>query len=84
MTTSIIVYRNPLEQAFWEGLMNSEIIFPIMVAAALSLAAIMITARLLDSRSLRKFLPRTYGPIDTYLPLAMGVATAVITLWIML
>lgn len=31
MTNSIIVYRNPLEQAFWEGLMNSGTLFPLIV-----------------------------------------------------
>lgn len=28
--TSIIVYRNPLEQAFWEGFMSSPLVFPII------------------------------------------------------
>jgi hypothetical protein len=30
-TQSIIVYRNPLEQAMWEGLMTSVNVIPVLV-----------------------------------------------------
>jgi hypothetical protein len=29
-TQSIIVYRNPVEQAFWEGLTNSSAVMPVV------------------------------------------------------
>lgn len=40
-TQSIIVYRNPVEQAFWEGAMNSPgLVLYIMAMAVISVAVI--------------------------------------------
>jgi hypothetical protein len=87
MTQSIIVYRNPVEQAIWEGLTSSDLTFLIFVAASVFFVVTMIVSRLLNSRTVLKalpFLPRTYGPIDTYLPIAMGAVASALTLWAML
>jgi hypothetical protein len=41
-TQSIIVYRNPVEQAFWEGLMNSTATWPIMVGIGVFIVSFLI------------------------------------------
>lgn len=44
-TTSIIVYRNPMEQAFWE----SGLVFPLMVTVAVTIIYAMIAGKFLES-----------------------------------
>jgi hypothetical protein len=43
-TQSVIVYRNPLEQQFWE----SGVIFPVVVGGAAFMIIVALGARLLD------------------------------------
>lgn len=50
-TQSIIVYRNPMEQAFWEGLMNSSAIMPIMFG----IVAFFVSFLILNSLLVRVF-----------------------------
>lgn len=45
-TQSIIVYRNPMEQAFWEGAMSAQL-FPIIVGGVVAIAAVILTEQLL-------------------------------------
>lgn len=48
-TQSIIVYRNPLEQAVWESVMGLDLggLFPIMVGAFAGIATVMIVSSLI-------------------------------------
>jgi hypothetical protein len=41
-TQSIVLYRNPLEHAMWEGLMNSTAIWPIMAGLGVFLVSFLI------------------------------------------
>ena len=45
---SIIVYRNPVEQAFWEGLMNSTATWPIMAGIGVFLISFLIFNSVLE------------------------------------
>jgi len=44
-TQSIIVYRNPMEQAMWEGLMSSSSLIPIMLGLVAFMVAMLVIAR---------------------------------------
>ena len=46
-TQSIIVYRNPMEQALWEGVMGAEL-FPIAVGAIFAIATVMAVSHIID------------------------------------
>jgi len=46
MTTSIIVYRNPLEQAIWEG--DHSMVFPFLMGAGAFFAVLVVFMKLLD------------------------------------
>ena len=47
---SIIVYRNPLEAAMWEGIMSSGALWPVMVGVAVFFAVFLIADRLIVRR----------------------------------
>ncbi len=53
-TQSIIVYRNPLEQAFWEGGLGMENIIPIVAGAIVFIAVFLFIGNLI-SKILRKY-----------------------------
>jgi len=68
MTQSIIVYRNPIEAAFWE----SGLIFPLMVALFVGFITILATSKLVEMK---------YGNINSpkwahWLSAAISVAAA--------
>jgi len=48
MTQSFIVYRNPLEQAFWEGVMNGDF-FPFMVAGVVFIVMVVVMNSIYDT-----------------------------------
>ena len=75
--TEIIVYRNPLEAAVWNGLMNSELVFPCLVAMVVFLVAVALSDKFNLFRWLR-FDNQSYGQ------LALGALAAIATLWLML
>lgn len=60
MTDSIIVYRNPLEAAMWEGA-SEPIMFPIMCAMAAAVITIVILANIGDKFFSRNDFYRKYG-----------------------
>lgn len=49
LPTSIIIYRNPLEQAFWEGFMSSPLVFPIICGLVGAGALCWIVSAVFDS-----------------------------------
>jgi len=74
---SIIVYRNPMEQAFWE----SGIIFPMICAV---IVAIVLALGLFK---LYELLPwdvrRTHGVWISNLIICLTIASAIGTIWFM-
>jgi hypothetical protein len=86
-TQSIIVYRNPVEQAFWEGFMNSSAVIPIlfgMVAFFVSLIILDKITRMVFRKT--KIVPWRSGydlPANISLALAavIGIGTVYLT-WI--
>lgn len=70
-TQSIIVYRNPLEQAIWEGQMGGEIV-PIMSGIILGVIVMLLTDNII-SWDIKKRFP--------YLSLYLGGIVGVFTIW---
>lgn len=58
-TTSIIVYRNPMEQAVWEGLMNFENLLPIFAGVFVFVATFALLNHLAD----KQYRPRWQKPV---------------------
>ena len=50
MPQSIIVYRNPLEQAFWEGLMGSPVIIPVFGSLCVGVLVLIMLYHLAEKR----------------------------------
>lgn len=79
-TQSIIVYRNPLEQQLWEGIMSGDA-FPFMVGVAVFL----ITYVLFNKFIVDKFNPYSrIASIASYVALAVSIAAGVFTIRFML
>lgn len=76
--TRIIVYRNPAEAALWE----SGMIFPIMVAMALSVLAVLVVDKIMAYFGMNEWNRR--GKFYEHTPLAAGIISAIATLWVML
>lgn len=83
MTQSIIVYRNPVEQAFWEGLMNSELTFPVMFAVAMFFVSIFFYDWLLNKIQ-DAFKVRRVWNGQGYMVVALSTITSLCVLWYML
>lgn len=67
---SIIVYRNPLEQQFWE----SGLLFPIMVACAVAILVAVIAGKIIESsRRLRYSVYGGYAVMILSTGAAIGV-----------
>lgn len=78
-TQSIIVYRNPMEQAFWETVMNGQF-FPV-IAAIIVFFVVLLTAHNLLERFNR---PRAWNsPVNGYVSLALGAVAAVVVGWML-
>lgn len=80
-TQSIIVYRGPLEAMIWENLMNSNMLFPIFAGCFVAFISIVVLYTLAQ-----KFLSwRWERKInELYLPLIIGGAIGVFTVYIMI
>jgi len=76
--TRIIVYRNPAEAALWE----SGMIFPIMVAMALCVLAVLVTDKIMSYFGMNEW--RRRDKFYVHAPLAAGIISAIATLWVML
>jgi len=82
-TQSIIVYRNPVEQAFWEGLMNSTATWPTMAGIGVFIVSFLIFNFLLE-KILWRLRSKQYKNHAIYalaLAFAYGVST-IAYLWI--
>ena len=73
--TSIIVYRNPVEQAFWE----SGIIFPMICAIAVALTVAIVLSKIYER------LPWSYRSQSwvSNLLVLLTIASAIATMWFM-
>jgi hypothetical protein len=76
-TQSIIVYRNPAEQAFWETIMSGSF-FPILVAIMVFPIVLLIVHRILDRVNPPKYFAST---TNGYLSMTAGAVAAVATAW---
>ena len=79
---SIIVYRNPLEAAMWEGIMSSGALWPVMVGVAVFFAVFLIADRFIikswfNSWRLGRLLKIPYAKWDTVCKVATNVSLAV-------
>lgn len=78
MTQSIIVYRNPLEAAMWETIMESHMVWPIMVATFFCILAAVFTDKIIRATQHEMYrrrighLPRV---VVNYVPLLAGALT---------
>lgn len=76
MTTSIIVYRNPLEQQLWEGAMNNSQMFPIMCAMAVMFISFLCVMPLLNMMNVsRKY--------SSQIALGISLVCAALTVYVM-
>lgn len=66
-TTSIIIYRNPLEQMFWEGLLSSPLTFPLIVAIASAIVTVLIVAGMFDKFQRRLIANKKFNGRDSRL-----------------
>ena len=57
---SIIVYRNPLEAAIWEGLMSGSAVWPVMVSIAVFFAVFLAVNKLIVDYWFRNWLNSSY------------------------
>lgn len=78
-TESIIIYRNPMEAAFWDIVMNSPYTFPVVVA----LVAFMFGAWLFNEHLSRYIPSRRRWEYEGYVAIAFGAVCAVATFWLM-
>lgn len=94
MTTEIIVYRNPLEQAFWNGLMDGgPVLFPIIMAIVVGIAVLVFVDSWVRKYNTKRYIAQTTNrrrqertQFDkfinmTHFPLALGALAAVLTGW---
>lgn len=82
MNQSIIVYRNPLEQMFWESFMNSPYVWPILCAVVVFLLVAWAVASFLENppRWTVKIFPgflRSWR-YDGYFALVVAASSAVV------
>lgn len=70
-TQSIIVYRNPVEQAVWEGQMGAEIV-PIMSGIILGVIVVFLA---------EKFIPWKIKNLVRYMSLYLGGIVGIFTIW---
>lgn len=73
MPQSIIVYRNPLEAAFWSMLMDSPYVFPIIVAVVVFIVGVWLFSVLNTKVRLVSW------KYEGYVSLVAGAAIAVAT-----
>lgn len=78
-TQSIIVYRNPLEQAIWEGLMTSNSIFPIICGIVVFFIAVIASQTLIVDR-----FAWNKRAVASNVSLAISAAIGVFTVWYMI
>lgn len=75
----IIVYRNPVEAAFWGSFNNGTgSLFPIIVAMAVALITILVCCRIVD-----RYVPRNKQKVWTNVSLVVGAVSAAIVLYVM-
>ena len=76
MTQSIIVYRNPVEAAFWE----SGLVIPIFAGCAVGFLTFIALYKIAE-----KFCPRRYGfyNVPNYVTAAAGVFSTIIGFLVM-
>lgn len=78
-TQSIIVYRNPLEQAFWEGTLSGQL-FPVIAAVIVFFVVMMVAHNLLD----RYHRPRPWNSsANGYIAMTFGAISALATCWLL-
>lgn len=76
MTTSIIVYRNPLEQQLWEGAMNNGQVFPIICAMVVMFISFLCVMPLLNMMNVsRKY--------SSQIALGISLVCAALTVYVM-
>jgi len=73
----IIVYRNPVEAAFWHSIMGGDL-FPIMVAMFVAVVTIVACCSVVN-----KFVPRNKQKVWINLSLVAGAVAAIAVLWAM-
>ncbi len=77
---SIVVYRNPIEQAMWE----SGLVAPLIVAGAVLVITTIMTTKVMF-RLRPKFRKWKYHrKLESNFPLVVGVSCFAATLWLML
>lgn len=76
MTQSIIVYRNPMEAAFWEAITNTD--FPVVLFIVLTLLISVGLFILYDhiTRRMRSKAPKAWRVVNDYSNLAIVVILA--------
>lgn len=77
---SIIIYRNPAEKMLWE----SGMLWPIIVACALLFVSILLSAKVMNALRPRFSRWKYYRTLEGNLPLYIGGAVFIGTLWYML
>jgi len=91
-TQSIIVYRNPLEQAFWEGTMSGG--FPLLCAIIIACCVTVAVCSVWDNifqrmtalnkpANVRNFARRMTHNTDK-VAIVTAIATVFVVLWVML
>lgn len=77
-TQSIIVYRNPLEAAMWEGLMDGSI-FPVIVGVIVFFAVFLTVNRFVVER----YWGWNSRDVPTYTALAISAVIGIATIFFM-
>lgn len=75
----IIVYRNPAEAAFWDMIMSSTNLFPIMVGIVVFFN-VLIFSTYLVRKSKQKMI---YNLRNSYFPLIVSAICGIFTVWYM-
>lgn len=75
----IIVYRNPAEAAFWNTIMSSNNLFPIIVGVVVFFAVLLVTDSLVRKSKIRAI----YNLSNSYFPLIVGTICGIFTAWYM-
>lgn len=75
----IIVYRNPAEAAFWDMIMSSPNLFPIMVGIVVFFN-VLIFSTYLVRKSKQKMI---YNLRNSYFPLIVSAICGIFTVWYM-